>query len=182
VLPRQAAELRLFVAPLCLRKSAWFIASVLPLALLWYAFSMSTVQVPARPAQEPERPSVARLRIDLPLALVEAYEQQAARLRIPVEELLAMRLRDCLGHTASRPLYFNDEQRKMLEKLAGHMLRTPEEALQRLAQGFQVLLGDTVIELDADTARRIPALLHSPKRTKERFLLDAVRRAVGLIQ
>ena len=129
-----------------------------------------------------EHTGTTRLRIELPDVVAADYDSQAAQLGRPVEDVMAQRLRDCRHYRAERPLYFNDQQRKRLEQLAGSQLRDPDDALTKMTVGLQTLIGDTVVELDAETTRRIPALLHSPRRTIEQFLRDAVRRAVGLIQ
>lgn len=94
----------------------------------------------------------SRIQIKLPDATYNEYAKQAAAQKRDVDEVITDRLTRCVEHTASRPLYFNTEQRQELEKLlGGKMLGSPEAAIYRIRQALRVTVGDVEIPLDAGT-------------------------------
>jgi len=58
---------------------------------------------------------MTRITVHLPNDLIAAYDEQAKALGISVEALIVRRLSQCVLHTASKPLYIDDELRRELE-------------------------------------------------------------------
>ena len=96
---------------------------------------MDTIRVPTQTS--------VRLHIDE--ALYRAYQEDAEAHGTTAEQAMADRLQHCQKHGATRPLYFNDQERGELETLlSGVVLKDANHALERL-KSFALLrlIGDS---------------------------------------
>lgn len=128
-------------------------------------------------------PTKLALKIELPDGVVQRYDDQNEHGR-PVEELMAKRLANCVDHNAVRGLYFNDEQRIVLEGLTGAMLPTPADALLKIRQMVTVKVNGVDIQLDQQILKRAEGRAGSMRMTIEEWLEKeitvAMEFAVGL--
>lgn len=97
-------------------------------------------------------PSVM-LRLSLPDQVLQQYQAEAHDLEIPLEDLLASRLSECVTYNATKPIYFNDMQRQRLEKLldrnvssAGQVLGLVEKLTTVKLNGIAINLRPPVVE------------------------------------
>ena len=109
---------------------------------------MTTLTAPA------SAPTVdLRLALKLPAAIAESYQQEASEYGVPIEELIANRLAECVTYNATKPLYFNDQQRRELElilsknvKDAGTVLMLVRKAVSVSLNGVLISLGSAVLD------------------------------------
>ena len=91
---------------------------------------------------------LVRIQVALPEEIVEAYEKLATSDRT-AEQIIAARLKACVGHTASRGIYFNDAERNELEMLLGEgIFNNAEEVLNALRLRYNVVIGGESIHID----------------------------------
>jgi hypothetical protein len=117
-------------------------------------------------------PTKLALKIELPDGVVQRYDDQNEHGR-PVEELMAKRLANCVDHNAVRGLYFNDEQRIVLEGLTGAMLPTPADALLKIRQMVTVKVNGVDIQLDQQ-------ILAEKQRQHQQAVNAATNFALGM--
>lgn len=124
-----------------------------------------------------------RLVLTLPSNIYDHYEEQATKRDMEVEALLVERLSKCRDHTAQRGFYLNDEQRAALEESLGHMLRTPQEIVDKLRGLLSLKAGKLSIEIPANVQARIRTRVfkgESYETVVEREVLRALEIFVGL--
>ena len=103
----------------------------------------------------PSHASVS-MRLVIPELVYSVYTEQADASNRGAGEVIAERVARCKEYNASRPLYFNDEQRGKLEALlGGRAIGSPEAALQRIADAFRVRLNNVSVQIDANSIERI---------------------------
>ena len=104
------------------------------------------------------QPLAAQLRVILSHDLFAKYQQEAEDYGVEIEELLANRLRECQTYNATTPLYFNDDQRRELEKILGKNLRSSGEAMGMVRRLNEVKINGIAISF--------PPLLFERLRTR----------------
>ncbi len=95
-----------------------------------------------------------RVSITLPPPVCIAYEAEAKEYGVGLEELLSSRLRECVNYNATKPLYFNDQQRRELETILGRNVDKPASVLAVLrnnltvtVNGLQISFAPNLLEL-----------------------------------
>ena len=81
-----------------------------------------------------------RVSILLPPPVRTAYEAEAKEYGVGLEELLSSRLRECVDYNATKPLYFNDQQRRELETILGRNVDKPASVLAVLRNNLTVTI------------------------------------------
>ena len=142
------------------------------------------------PAQAPEKsrslfgPSKVMFKIELPEALYLQYEEEGARNTRSAEEEITKRLNGCKEHTANRPVYFNDKQRKELESLLGrHLGGDPEVLLARLRNAMKLKVGDVEIVLDSHLLDRLSTRVFRGQTIEdniEKWVIEALEKHAGM--
>jgi len=105
----------------------------------------------------PAAPAAVDLRITLTLpAKVRAdYEKEASEYGVELEELLASRLRECVTYNATKPLYFNDQQRRELESILGRNMDKPASVLAVLRNNLTVTINGLTITFAPNLLERL---------------------------
>lgn len=90
--------------------------------------------------------TLCRISFSIPEDLYLLYEQDAKDVDKTVEEIIIARLHTCRRHNASRPIYFNDEQRGKLEAMTGGRILTDADvAIRRLENLASIQLDNTKV-------------------------------------
>ena len=84
------------------------------------------------------QPIAAQLRVTLSQEIFAKYQEEAIEYGVDVEQLLESRLKECVAYNSTTPLYFNDDQRRELERLTGKNLRGAAEALAMIRRAMEV--------------------------------------------
>lgn len=92
-------------------------------------------------------------RLFLPASILDAYRKEAKEYGVEIEEMLASRLIECVSYNASKPLYFNDKDRKDLEDLLGRNVKSAQSVLEVIRRfigvklnGMEVMIRPTTLE------------------------------------
>ncbi len=127
--------------------------------------------------------------IVLPEEVAGPYEEMAEKAGVDVGELLSDRLAVAAFYTAEKPLYFDDEQRKQLEKLLDYNFSTSQQVIDRLRVLFSVVKiveegSEAVILLSPNQIYRLAERAKMAAKTiAERardYALEAINREVGI--
>ena len=113
-------------------------------------------------------PTQTSVRLHIDEELYKTYQEAAEAHGTTAEQAMAERLRQCQGHGAARPLYFNDQERGDLEiLLGGRVLKDANHALECL-KSFACL------RLVGDSGKIIKIQLNQSQlsRMKTRFRRD----------
>jgi hypothetical protein len=102
-----------------------------------------------------ESPASVMLRISLPANVLDKYQIEAEDVGLQLEDLLANRLIECVGHTAAKPLYFDDAQRRRLEELIGKNVSKPLEALSILERLLTIRINSVPVTLKPEVITRL---------------------------
>jgi hypothetical protein len=87
--------------------------------------------------------------------VLEKYQAEAEDVGLQLEELLANRLVECVGHTAAKPLYFDDAQRQKLETLIGKNVSKPNEALSIIERMMTIRINSVPVTLKPEVITRL---------------------------
>lgn len=134
----------------------------------------AVLRPPLRPTDPLEYTTVA-LRVKLPNTILKAYEAEAKRQDRQVEEVIATRIADCASYTATKPLYFTDEQRRVLEQIMNRNYSDPSMVLQDLTRFYSVKVEDVRIGIDPRVLQRLKTRNHKSKPIAE-FVKETVMR------
>lgn len=125
----------------------------------------------------------------LPFKAAENYIGQAGVLEVDTEEVMSKRLVDCQDHNADKPLFFNDDQRRELERILDYNFSNATQVLNRLRALFTVVkISDMEsieeIVLDQQLLYRLAeranmSKVSIPEKAKE-IALDLIKREVGI--
>lgn len=96
-----------------------------------------------------------RFTIVLSDAQLLPYAEAANSTDKPLEEILTQRLLLCSKHTAEKPIYFNDDQRRELEGLLEANFAKPEEVIAKVRPVVGVTVDGVVIPLNSRQIERI---------------------------
>ena len=100
--------------------------------------------------------TLCRVSFSIPEDLYLLYEQDAKDVDKTVEEIIIARLHTCRRHNASRPLYFNDEQRALLERMTGgRILMDADAALRKLENQATIRLDNTKVAIKPTLLTRL---------------------------
>lgn len=113
----------------------------------------------------------------------QPYIQQAESLGKAPEDLMAERLTACSSHTAEKPLYFNDDQRRELEKLLEANFGKPEEVINKVRPIAGVTVDGVVVPLNSRQIERLKSrcffgITYQEKLTQ--LIHDAINNETGL--
>lgn len=124
------------------------------------------------------------VKIELPEALYIRYEEEGARNTRSAEEEIVKRLNGCKEHTANRPLYFNDKNRRELEDLLGrHLAGDPEVLLARLRNAMKLKVGDVKITLDSHIIDRLTTRVFRGQNLEDNiktWVVEALEKHAGM--
>lgn len=101
------------------------------------------------------------VRLPLTPPLVEKYQVEAQNYGVSLEELLANRLSECADYNATKPLYFNDSQRRDMEALLGKNVSKPGDVLVVLRKALAIKINGVSILLKPDVLERLRTRHHS---------------------
>jgi len=126
-----------------------------------------------------------RVYLVLPDQTVEQYEKQAKAEKVTLEKILEDRLRRCVGHTAIKPLYFNDSERQRLEEITGgHLIDSVPQVLDRIRSTVSVKVGDITVTIPPQILDRAKARSQAFRLSVEDWLRKEIsenlERSVGL--
>jgi hypothetical protein len=82
------------------------------------------------------------LRVSVPQPILDQYEEQATQLGVPVEDILSVRLQNCVTLNDNRPIYFTDDQRRELDSLMGKNLRDAADLIKWVRKVLSVRVND----------------------------------------
>ena len=99
------------------------------------------------------------IKLHLPERLLDSYQAEADNYGVSLEELISHRLMVCRDHNAQKPLYFNDSDRRELEKILGKNVASTADALALLRRMVSIKLAGANIEIS-------PGLLRDRKSTR----------------
>lgn len=99
---------------------------------------------------------ITAVRLEIPTRVLDPYQEEADAKHRPLIDVVTARLNRCRAHRASKPLYFNDEQRAKLEAMLGKC-EDADEALKRIAAQATVRAGGVDIQLTDFDLRRLKA-------------------------
>jgi hypothetical protein len=127
-------------------------------------------------------PTDVILTIRLSQEIFDKYSEQAATTKKNVDSLIAERLGKAVKMSASKPIIFNDEQRRTLEGLLGKNFKDAEDILQHINRVLTIKLNGCEIPIKATTLTRLKSRCFG--LPFDQFLTQTVQneleRAVGL--
>ncbi len=129
---------------------------------------------PLKPADPLEFTTVA-LRVKLPNTILKAYEAEAKRQDRQLEEVIAARVAECSSYNSTKPLYFTDEQRRVLEQIMCRNYTDPSMVLQDLTRLYSIKVEDVRIGIDPRVLQRLKTRNHKSKPIAE-FVKETVMR------
>lgn len=74
--------------------------------------------------------SPIRFSLQMPEEIYDRYAERAAKFGRSAEEEIAMRLKACVAHVDSTPIYLNDAERSALSQITGSLLRNAGDVLR----------------------------------------------------
>lgn len=123
--------------------------------------------------------------ITMPEHLYDHFVKRAAERKTTVEKEVIDQLSRCKSHTAARPIYFDDDERGVLEHITGGWaIESAEMALTRIKQLVKVTVGKVEVDLDDRVLQR--AAHRAKAERKElpewitREVTQGLERSVGL--
>jgi len=124
-----------------------------------------------------------KFKMELPESLWNVYEEQAIAHGRSVEDEIEERLKLCQEYQSSRPLYFTDADRVVLEKAFGHVLAKPSQVLDRLGNLLNLRVGNIKVELPDRLQTRLRTRVfkgHSYEEVVQREVIQGLERYCGL--
>jgi|SRR5579872_4846766 len=108
-------------------------------------------------------PSAFGIFARLPLSepVIEKYRSEALNYGITVEELMANRLMECASYNATKPLYFDDAQRRELEAILGRNIDKPPTVLAMLKKTLSIKINGIAVTLTPDVIQRLQTRHHN---------------------
>ena len=123
-----------------------------------------------------------KITVRLPENVADLYAERAAKFGRDVEDEIFLRLRDCREHTATTPIYLNDDQRNELSQLSGMGIRTADDLLAWARKQSTLKLGEVSITLSTQLANRLSTRRFgaSWEELLRRIVIENLEREVGL--
>ena len=103
------------------------------------------------------------LRLEVDQEVLSQYQKQANKLGRTVEDVLSDRLVACQKHTAEKPLYITDEQRRVLEKYLTKNLSTPHALVMEVEHLTRINIAGTRINLPPPLLQRVESRCYGRK-------------------
>lgn len=129
-------------------------------------------------------PSEVRYRVNLPGPLAEAYEQQAARAGLDVEEFLSLLLTksNVIDYQSEKPLHFSDADRRELERALGRNVKNSQDALKIIQAAMSVRVAGKNIPLNVGLLAKLKSRAIGVPFEKflERLVVEDLERHVGI--
>ena len=123
-----------------------------------------------------------KITLRVPETLADQYAERAAKYGREVEDEILLRLRDCREHTASSPIYLNDDQRNELAQLAGRGFRSADELMSWARKQCSLSVGEVTIPLSTQLADRLASRRFGATWTEHirRVVIENLETYVGL--
>lgn len=86
--------------------------------------------------------------LTVPQVVKSAYADAAGTSGLTAEDLMADRLASCVDHTSARPIYFNDEERRKLELLAGRQFKDAADFNKYFEKAFKLKIDEVIYTMD----------------------------------
>lgn len=99
--------------------------------------------------------SILHVSVPLDEKVIEQYRREAADYGVSLEEVIANRLTACVSHSSTRPIYFNDEDRKNVEKLVGRNLTNANSLIQIVQKLLTMRISGMSVTLKPDILNRL---------------------------
>ena len=126
------------------------------------------------------------VRVPLDTDLVEAYEKQAEAQRVPLEDMLAIRLEQTVEQHDTRPIHFNDAERQELDFLLGKNVSSAREIIERVRRALSIAIKEgntrTFLTLKPNLVTRLKSRCFEPDFEKflHRLIREGLEREAGL--
>lgn len=117
--------------------------------------------------------TVVRMTLDLPEYVHDQYVLQSMETGKEVEDVMALRLLKC-AQQKEDGLWFDNSQKKRLDRCVGHTISNAEGALQRLENLSKITVDDITIELEP----RLKQRLASRATMRRKDLTELIRHEV----
>src|SRR5512147_1692155 len=91
--------------------------------------------------------SKVRVILEIPQHVFALYEEQGAKFSREAEDEMLERLRRCVSHTALKPLYLDDDQRRRLEDALEHNVSSAEVAIAQILTALSIQVGDVGVPI-----------------------------------
>lgn len=96
-----------------------------------------------------------RTTLQIPQAILTAYENEANAKGVPLESVLSARLLAAASHSSIKPLYLEDPKRKELERLLGVNIRSADHLISIVRSLQSVKVGDVSVPLKPTLLTRL---------------------------
>lgn len=123
-----------------------------------------------------------QLRIVVPEEILDQYQKQADVLGIDVELVAGARLAQCVRHTAQKPLYFDDDERRELERILGKNATTTRDMIVQIRNSIAVKINNLKIALRPALLSRLKSrcLGMQWESFLEKVIVEDLERYVGM--
>lgn len=96
---------------------------------------------------------LVKLMLEIPSDVYHKYVEQAGKEEL--EDILADRLKSCVSHTSTKPLYIDDATRQQFEKLLGRNFSTPTALLEAVKKALTIKLSGVDVQLPPQLLTRL---------------------------
>lgn len=114
----------------------------------------------------------------------QPYIEQAEALGKSPEEIMAQRLTACVNHTAEKPVYFNDDQRREIEGLLDGNFAKAEEIISKVRPLSGVTVDGVFVPLNPRQIERIKSRCFYGTKYEDKLkeiILHIIDEATGLL-
>lgn len=116
------------------------------------------------------------VRITLPGALYDHYLGEADAAGVDVEDLLAARLEAAKDYRAAKPVYFDDAERRELERLLGRNVLHSADALIQIRNALAVRVNKVIISLKPNLLAKLKS--RAVRQDFDKFLTERIIQAL----
>ena len=126
--------------------------------------------------------TAVRLSLSVSEELFQDYQAQADRAGVNVEHLIADRLEQVVSQTDSKPLYVTDAQRKVLERILGRNVNSPQRLVMEVEKLATVEVAGVAVSIPVDLLVKVKSRsFRAPYQdVLKREILLALERFVGI--
>lgn len=139
---------------------------------------------PAAPPPETAGIPIAgmRFRVLLSDEIARTYQDEADRKGVDIEELLSLRLANCIDHGASKPIYFNDAERQEAERMLGKNIFSTRDLLTLIRAAVSVRVHNLRITLKPALLQRLKSRCLGVKWEEflEKVIVEDLERYAGM--
>jgi hypothetical protein len=111
--------------------------------------------------------AILSIKLEIPDEALKIYEARG-----PLDKTLAKTLATCVNYTAEKPIYFNDTQRKRLDRLFGRNFKSAEEVIQIMERYITARIGEVDVQLSPQILTRLKTRCFG--KPFEQFLAERV--------